>query len=68
GIPSAAKRVDPLRRQTQLPRAEIIARLVAHFGRRHGLTPGGLSNTELAAARDLAETKFTRDEWTRRVP
>ena len=39
GIPSAAKRVDPLRRQTRLSRAEVIDALAGHFRRRYGLTP-----------------------------
>ena len=40
GIPSAVKRVDPLRRQTRLARAEIIDILAAQFRGRYGLTPG----------------------------
>ena len=68
GIPGAAKRVDPLRRQTRLPRAEIIAALAAHFHRRYGLTPDAVMVGELRAARDLARAKFSSSEWTGRVP
>jgi lipoate---protein ligase len=68
GIPSAAKRVDPLRRQTRLPRAEIADTLIGYFRRRHGLTPDGITAQELRAARELAEGKFTTREWTARVP
>ena len=68
GIPSAAKRVDPLRRQTRLPRAEIIDALASHFRRRYGLTPDAVTAGELRAARDLARAKFSSSEWTGRVP
>lgn len=68
GIPSAVKRVDPLRRQTPMARAEIIDTLAAHFRRRYGLTQDGVTGDELRAARDLAGAKFSRAEWTARVP
>ena len=68
GIPSAAKRVDPLRRQTRLPRAEIIDSLAAHFRRRYGLTPDTVTGGELHAAQRLARTKFASSQWTARLP
>lgn len=68
GIPSAVKRVDPLRRQTRLPRAEIIDTLTDHFRRCYGLTPDAVTGGELRAARALARAKFARSEWTARVP
>ena len=67
GIPSAAKRVAPLRQQTRIPRAEIAGALIGHFRRRHGLTTGGLTVGELRAARDLARVKFMSGRWTARV-
>jgi lipoate-protein ligase A len=68
GIPSAVKRVDPLRRQTRVPRAEIIDTLADHFRRHYGLTPDAITGGELCAARELARTKFASSEWTARVP
>ena len=68
GIPSAAKRVGPLCRQTRLPRAEITDKLIGYFRRRHGLTRDSLTVGELRAAQELARTKFTSREWTARVP
>jgi lipoate---protein ligase len=62
GIPSAAKRVDPLRPQTRLPRAEIIDTLAAHFRRRYGLTPDTVTGGELRAAHHLARAKFASSE------
>lgn len=68
GIRSAEKQVDPLRRQTRLPRADIIDTLIGHFRRRHGLSRGWLTARELGAAQALARSKFTTSGWTNRVP
>ena len=67
-IPSAVKRVDPLRRQTRLPREQVIAAMTGCFRRRYGLAEGGLAPAELRAARELARAKFTSSEWTARLP
>jgi len=68
GIKSAKKRVAPLRRQTGMPRAEIIDRMIGHFRGRYGLTDDRLSAAELRAAERLVAGKFGTDEWTARVP
>jgi lipoate-protein ligase A len=68
GTTSAAKRVDPLRSQTGLPRAAILERMEQVFAERTGAVPGELTEQELAAARDLVETKFSTKEWLYRVP
>ncbi|APY85444.1 lipoate--protein ligase family protein [Streptomyces alfalfae] len=68
GTKSAKKRVDPLRRQTGLPREAVIDRMIASFGARYGLTPGGVTDAERARAEELVRTKFTNPEWTARVP
>ncbi|MFF5261147.1 biotin/lipoate A/B protein ligase family protein [Actinomadura viridis] len=68
GIASANKRVDPLRRQTGLPREEIIERMIGHFRGRYGLVPGPIEDGELRAAEKLAAEKFETAEWTARVP
>lgn len=68
GTKSAKKRVDPLRRQTGLPRETVIERMVDSFRDRYGLTPGGVTGEELARAEELAATKFSSAEWTARVP
>jgi lipoate-protein ligase A len=68
GIASAAKRVDPLRRQTGLPREQIIDRMIAHFRSRYGLVADGLTDEELRLADKYAADKFTTPEWTARVP
>ena len=68
GTVSAAKRVDPLRKQTGLPRAAIIDRMEDTFVRLTGATRGELSAAELADAERLVETKFATKEWLERVP
>jgi lipoate-protein ligase A len=68
GIASAAKRVDPLKSQTGLPRGEVIERLIAAFRGQYGLTESALTAAEIARANELVETKFSTPEWLDRVP
>jgi lipoate-protein ligase A len=68
GTVSAAKRVDPLRKQSGLPRAAIIERMEETFVRLTGATRGELTVAELAAAEELVRTKFATEEWLNRVP
>ena len=68
GIASAAKRVDPLRSQTGLARAEIIERLKQTFTELYGAKPGTVLPDELAEAEALVSSKFATEEWLQRVP
>ncbi|EFF93890.1 lipoate-protein ligase [Streptomyces sp. e14] len=68
GTRSAKKRVDPLRRQTGLPREAVIERMVDSFRGRYGLSDGKVTDEELARAQELARTKFASPDWTARVP
>ncbi len=68
GIPSAAKRVDPIRSQTGLGREAIVDALIGTFRSRYGLRDDVLAPDELAEAQVLAEEKFASTEWTYRVP
>ena len=68
GIASAKKRVDPLRRQTGIPREEIIDTMVGEFATRYGALPAELSEEDLAAARRLVEEKYGTEEWTKKIP
>ena len=68
GTTSAAKRVDPLRSQTGLSRAEIIDSLIATFTARYRATPGAVTPDERARARELVASKFATKEWLERVP
>jgi len=64
GTTSAAKRVDPLRSQTGLPREAVIEHMIATFRRLHGLGDGMLRMDELTQAETLAQSKFGSPEWT----
>jgi lipoate---protein ligase len=68
GTKSAAKRVDPLRSQTGLTRAEIIERMKETFTRLYGSTPGQITPAEIAKAEALVAEKFGTSEWLHRVP
>ncbi|MCI4659059.1 lipoate--protein ligase family protein [Cryobacterium algoricola] len=68
GITSAVKRVDPLRSQTGLSRAEIIDRMKQTFTSLYGAVEGDITEAEYAAAAALVESKFGTDEWIARVP
>lgn len=65
---SAAKRVDPLRSQTGLARAEIIDRMIDTFRAAHCLTADRLTPRELERAEALAAAKFASPAWTGIVP
>ncbi|WP_182357189.1 lipoate--protein ligase family protein [Tomitella gaofuii] len=68
GIRSAAKRVDPMRSQTGMARADIIDAFAAHFRAHYATRDADYTEAELARARELVDSKFSSREWTRRVP
>lgn len=68
GTASAAKRVDPLRSQTGLPRATVVERMLATFRQLHGLTDDRLRDAELAHANALVKEKFGTPAWLADVP
>ncbi len=68
GTSSANKRVDPLRSQTGMSRAQIIARMVGTFRSRYGLVDDSLDEATVQLARDRVASKFGTEEWRARVP
>lgn len=68
GTASAAKRVDPLRSQTGLSRAEIIERFKDTFRSITGAEDGAIADDEYEAAEELVRTKFATEAWLHRVP
>lgn len=68
GIASAKKRVDPLKRQAGIPRAEIIETMVSTFAARYGASRAQIGEATLERADRLADEKFRTDEWLNRVP
>jgi lipoate-protein ligase A len=69
-IKSAEKRVGPLRRQTQMPRDEIIGRMVETFAERAGgrLTQDAITSEELAEAEDLVRNTYGTEAWIYSIP
>ncbi len=68
GTTSAAKRVDPLRSQTGLERAEIIERFKDTFRSLTDAETGSISADEYADAEALGESKVATEAWLHRVP
>ncbi|HWV50215.1 MAG TPA: biotin/lipoate A/B protein ligase family protein [Microbacterium sp.] len=68
GTTSAAKRVDPLRSQTGLSRAEIIERFKDTFRSLTKAETGAITADEYADAEALVASKFSTDAWLQRVP
>lgn len=68
GIASAAKRVDPLRRQTNASHEAVIQRLIATFRDRYGLEDDVLTGEERVLADDLVAMKFGTDAWLNVLP
>lgn len=69
GITSAAKRVTPLRQQTELPRQSIVERMVESFAAIVGvLDEEELTDSELDEAEAMVETKYGTPEWTGLLP
>ncbi len=68
GTRSAAKRVDPLRSQTGLPREQVIERMIATFRRAHGLVDTTLRPAEIEAAQALYREQIDTPAWVGLVP
>ena len=68
GTRSAKKRVDPMRSQTGLERAEVIDALVTEFKESYGLSVVSLDEETRAEAEALVESKFATPEWLARIP
>jgi lipoate-protein ligase A len=65
GIASAAKRVTPLRQQTDLPRRTIIDRMIDAFAAvTGGLDEGPLAEEEEREAAALVDEKYGTPAWT----
>ena len=68
GTTSAAKRVDPLRSQTGMPREQIITRLKETFTKLYGAVEGHITPEEYAEAEALVRKKFATEAWLHRIP
>lgn len=68
GTKSANKRVDPLRSQTGMARAEVIEAFKNHFRSVYDAVDGAVTPDERVRAERLVTEKFGTPEWTSRVP
>lgn len=68
GTKSANKRVDPLRSQSGMARADVIEAFKDHFRSRYDTLDGTVTEAERARAEELVAMKFATPEWTARVP
>ena len=67
GTTSAKKRVDPMRSQTGLSRAEIIEAFTNHFAKTYQAEAGEYLHEELASAKALVAEKFLTEDWLYKV-
>lgn len=68
GTKSAAKRVSPVRDQSQMERSEVIDGLLATFTELYGLEGSEVAAEERAAAEELVESKFATRDWIYLLP
>ncbi len=68
GTTSAGKRVDPVRSQSGLTRAEVIAAMKTTFRDLHGGVPGDITEAEYQAAEALVTSKYGTEEWLNKLP
>ena len=68
GLRSAVKRVDPMKSQTGMARADIIEVFLDHFAAKYGATRSEITPSDIDAAVRRCETKFNTPEWTFRLP
>lgn len=67
GTASANKRVDPMRSQTGMAREDIIRVFMDHFAQKYHAELSALTEAEIAAARELVDSKFLTHEWIHRI-
>lgn len=65
---SADKRVDPLRSQTGLSRAEVVDAMLQSFKSSYGFNRVALDESTRQAAAELARSKYEDPAWLKRVP
>lgn len=68
GTKSAAKRVSPVRDQSQMERSAVIDGLLATFTELYGLEGSEVAAEERAAAEELVESKFATRDWIYLLP
>ncbi|MDX5356459.1 MAG: lipoate--protein ligase family protein [Rhodobacterales bacterium] len=68
GTASAGKRVDPVRSQSGLSHAEVVAAMKAMFVDLNGGVAGDITPDEYRAAEALVASKYGTEEWLNKLP
>lgn len=68
GVTSAAKRVGPLRDQTELDRDVIIEHMISGFRDAYGLRDDTFRPAEMAALETLVAEKYGTEDWIYTLP
>ncbi|MFB6203499.1 MAG: lipoate--protein ligase family protein [Candidatus Nanohaloarchaea archaeon] len=66
-IQSAEKRVAVMSDYIDEPREKVIEAMIQKFREKHGGEEGSLTGEELDRARELADQKFSTEEWNRKM-
>ncbi len=66
-VKSAEQRVSRISEHVDHPREKVIEKMIEKFSEKRNVTEGSLSEEELEEARELAEEKFSSDEWNRKL-
>lgn len=68
GTRSAVKRVDPMKSQTGMARADIVDVFLDHFAQKYDAERGHITEADIARAHERIASKFGTSEWTHRIP
>ncbi|MFB6115896.1 MAG: biotin/lipoate A/B protein ligase family protein [Candidatus Nanosalina sp.] len=66
-IESAEQRVSRISDHVDHPREKVIEKMIEKFRENHRVEEGSMSSEELEEARELAEEKFSTEEWNNRM-
>lgn len=66
-VKSAEKRVSRISDHIDQDRGEVVKALIESFKQEYGGEKGSLTKEELEEARELAEEKFSDDEWNKKL-
>lgn len=66
-VKSAEKRVSRIKDHADLDREEVVEKMIEVFSEDRDIERGSLTDEELEEARELAEEKFSSDEWNKKL-
>jgi lipoate-protein ligase A len=66
-VKSAEKRVSRIKDHADIDRDEVVEKMIEVFSEGKEVEEGSLTDEELEEARELAEEKFSSDEWNKKL-